>query len=88
MFEYLDDEEKELIESLHSEDWNINPNKEVNKIYEEYAKYGNEVKNKIEIQLSDYDLQLIEENALKKGMTSQSMIRLLVHKFNEGEITI
>jgi hypothetical protein len=37
MIKYIDQEEKELIESLYSEEWEPNPDKTVNKVYKDYA---------------------------------------------------
>lgn len=53
MNEYINTEEKEIIESLHSEDWQPNPVQSINQVYEEYARNSIEFNNKIEINLEN-----------------------------------
>lgn len=88
MIEYIDQEEKELIESLHTEDWVSNPDASLNKIYQEYARNSIELTNKIEISLSERDIQKIKVKAIQEGIPYQSIISLLIHKYNEGKIAI
>ena len=88
MIDYIDNEEKEIIESLHSVKWNTEPDHEQNKVYEEYAKYSIENGEKIEIYLKQQDFQKIQEKALEEGVTYQAMISMLIHKFNEGEVEL
>ncbi len=38
MIDFIDEEEKELIESLHSEKWVSDFDDEIKKMYEDYAK--------------------------------------------------
>jgi len=88
MIKYIDQEEKELIESLHSEDWVPNPDKSINKVYEEYARNSFQFKNKIEINLSDRDIEKIKIKAIQEGIPYQSIISLLIHRYNEGKIAL
>ena len=86
MVEYIDDEEKELIESLHELDWQPNPDKELNKVYEGYARNYFEFKNKVEVNLTDWDFNKIQIKAIENGMPYQTIISLLVHNYNKGKI--
>ena len=88
MTEYIDQEEKDLIESLHSEDWTPNPDKNVNKVYEEYARNSLDFVNKIEIILSERDIQMIRIKAIEEGIPYQALISMLIHKYNEGKIAL
>ena len=88
MIEYIDQEEKELIESLNTEDWVPNLDTSLNMIYQEYALNSIELTNKIEISLSERDIQKIKVKAIQEGITYQSIISLLIHKYNEGKIAI
>jgi predicted DNA binding CopG/RHH family protein len=88
MIEYIDQEEKEIIELLHSKEWQPNPDKSLNKIYEDYARYCLELNRKIEVSLMDRDFYKIQIKALEEGIPYQSMISMLIHKFNEGKIAI
>jgi len=88
MIDYIDQEEKELIESLHSEDWQPNPKISINKVYEEYARHSIELNNKIEITLSERDIQKIKVKAIQEGTTYQAIISMIIHNYNEGKISI
>lgn len=86
MINYIDEEEKEIIESLHKEGWEPNLNKDLNKVYEEYARNSYEFKNSIEIKLTDKDMKKIQLQAMQEGIPFQNLISMLVHKFNEGKV--
>jgi predicted DNA binding CopG/RHH family protein len=88
MNEYIDEEEKEIIESLYEFDWQTNPDKETNRIYEEYAKNYFDKKNKIEVNLTDRDFNKIQFKALQAGIPYESLIAMLIHKYNEGKIAL
>lgn len=85
---YIDDEEKEIIESLHELDWQANPNYEENKKYEQYAQNTLNHQNKVEINLSFTDKTKIQRKAIEKGIPYQEFISILVHKYNEGKVNI
>jgi len=87
MIKYIDQEEKELIESLHSEKLVPNPDKTLNKEYEDYARQSIDFK-KIEINLSERDIQKIKIKAIQEGLPYQAIISMLIHKYNEGKIAI
>ena len=38
--------------------------------------------------MAERDLQKIKINALREGIPYQSLISMLIHKFNEGKITL
>ena len=88
MMEYLDEEEKEIIESLHSEDWIPNPDKKVNKRYEKIARNTLEFNNKVEIKLTTRDFNRIQIKALEEGIPYQFLISMLIHQYNEGKFAI
>jgi predicted DNA binding CopG/RHH family protein len=86
MIEYIDEEEKELIESLHSDHWISDFDETIKKMYEESAKLNRPNAKKISINLSERDYHKIQAKALEQGIPYQSMISMLIHKFNEGKI--
>jgi predicted DNA binding CopG/RHH family protein len=88
MEKYIDQEEEELIESLHSGEWDTNINIDKNNIYKDYAINSIELNNKIEINLTEKDIQKIKIKAIQQGTTYQALISMLVHNYNEGKIAL
>ncbi len=88
MIKYIDEEEKEIIESLYNESWISDFNEEVKGEYESYAKNYFDFKNKVEINLTDKDYHNIQIKAIEAGMPYQSLISMLIHKYNEGKIAL
>ena len=88
MIDYIDDEEKEIIESLHSELWVSDFNKDIKKQYEEYAKFSTMNSRTITANISERDYERIQIKALQDGIPYESLIALLIHKYNEGKIPL
>jgi predicted DNA binding CopG/RHH family protein len=85
---YLDEEEKELAQSLEKEEWIPDLNKKEKKQYEEYARYSLNKQRRINIRMSERDLKKIRAKAIEEGIPYQSLISMLIHKYNEGKISI
>ena len=85
---YLDKDEKELARSLENEEWVSDLNKKEKKQYEEYARYSLNKQKRINIRMSDRDLKKIRAKAIEEGIPYQSLISMLIHKYNEGKISI
>ncbi|MFH1051694.1 MAG: antitoxin [bacterium] len=86
MTEYLDIEEQEIIDSLHSEKWQPVRNKELLKEFEAYAKNFIEFNKKIELNLREDDISKFKAKALQEGIPYEALISMLIHKYNEGKI--
>lgn len=88
MIDFIDEEEKEIIESLYSENW-ISVLNDTNKnMFVESSKLNKSDSKKISIQVSQRDFHKIQAKALEQGIPYQTMISMLIHKFNEGKIAI
>lgn len=84
---YLDDEEKELMKSLEKGEWISDFDKSTKKAYQEYAKQSLSKQKRINIRMTERDLKKIQVKALQEGLPYQSLISMLIHKFNEGELS-
>jgi predicted DNA binding CopG/RHH family protein len=84
---YLDKEERELAESLDKDEWVSDLDKKGKKQYEAYAGYSLNKQKRINIRMTERDLKKIRAKAIEEGIPYQSLISMLVHKFNEGKIT-
>jgi len=84
---YLDNDEMELAKSLENEEWISALTKKEKKQYEEYARYSLSKRKRINIRMSERDLKKIQAKAIEEGIPYQSLISMLIHKYNEGKIS-
>ena len=84
---YLDKDEIELAKSLENEEWVSDLDKKEKRKYEEYASYSLNKQRRINIRMTERDLKKIRAKAIEEGIPYQSLISMLIHKFNEGKIT-
>ncbi|MBI5211916.1 MAG: hypothetical protein HY957_00895 [Nitrospirae bacterium] len=84
---YLDDEEKELMRALEKGEWVSDFNRSIKKEYQKYAKHSLSKQKRINIRMAERDLKKIQVKALQEGLPYQSLISMLIHKFNEGEVS-
>jgi predicted DNA binding CopG/RHH family protein len=81
-------EEKELAKSLQNEEWESDLSKKEKKQYEEYARYSLNKQRRINIRMTERDLKKIRAKAIEEGIPYQSLISMLIHKYNEGKVSI
>jgi predicted DNA binding CopG/RHH family protein len=86
--EYLDKDERELAESLENEEWVSDLTKKEKKRYQEYARYSLSKQKRINIRMTERDLMKIQARAIEEGIPYQSLISMLIHKYNEGKVLI
>ena len=84
---YLDKDERELAKSLENQDWISDLSKKEKKQYEEYARYSLSKRKRINIRMSERDLKKIQAKAIEEGIPYQSLISMLIHKYNEGKLS-
>ena len=84
---YLDKHELELAKSLENEKWISDLTKKQKKQYEEYARYSLGKRKRINIRMSERDLKKIQAKAIEEGIPYQSLISMLIHKYNEGKLS-
>ena len=84
----LDKDEKELARSLENEEWVSDLTKKEKKQYEEFARYSLNKQKRINIRMSERDLKKIRAKAIEEGIPYQSLITMLIHKYNEGKVSI
>ena len=84
---YLDKDEMKLAESIENEEWISDLTKKEKKQYEEYARYSLSKRKQINIRMSERDLKKIQAKAIEEGLPYQSLISMLIHKYNEGKLS-
>ena len=88
IFDPVDKEEKELMESLEQEAWrpaeNLNREKE-----KALAAARNTLKKdkRINLRLSQKDYQQIQLKAIEEGIPYQTFISSIIHKYLNGSLT-
>jgi predicted DNA binding CopG/RHH family protein len=85
---YLDKEEMELAKSLETEEWISDLTQKEKKKFEEYANNSLTKQKRINIRMSERDLKKIQAKAIEEGIPYQSLISMLIHKYNEGKVSI
>lgn len=88
MNEYIDNEEKEIIESLNSGDWISDFNNEIKRQYEDYTKNTTIKTRKISTFISENEFNQMKQKANLIGIPYESLLALLVRNYNEGKIII
>jgi predicted DNA binding CopG/RHH family protein len=84
----LDKEEQEILESFERGEWEKIPNKEKEiRRYAVYAKAALKKSRRINIRISEKDLESIQNIAVEEGLPYQTLISSLIHKFVTGKIT-
>ena len=85
---YLDKDEMELARSIENGEWVSDLTKKERKQYEEYARYSFNKQKRINIRMNERDLRKIRAKAIEEGIPYQSLIAMLIHKYNEGKVSI
>jgi len=85
---YLDDDEKQLADSLENEEWVSDLSKKEKQKYEAVARYSLNKQMRINIRMTERDLKKIRAKAIEEGIPYQSLITMLIHKYNEGKMSI
>ena len=86
--ECVDKDEMELAKSLETEEWVSDLTKKEKKQYEEYARNSLTKQKRINIRMTERDLKKIQAKAIEECLPYQSLISMLIHKYNEGKVSI
>ena len=83
----LTKEEKDILTSFENDEWEEIPNmeKEIKK-HVEYAKATHRKDKRVNIRISQKDLESIQRKALEEGIPYQTLIASLIHKFINGKL--
>lgn len=83
--DYLDNEEKEIIESFENEEW-VSSGDELKKDIERAAKQSTLKNKRINIRLTEKDYRDIQVKAMEEGVPYQTLISSIIHRYNKGEL--
>lgn len=83
----LDEEEKDILNSFEKGEWKKVPHMDEEiKRHVEYAKATHRKDKRINIRISEKDLELIQRKALEEGIPYQTLISSLIHKYISGRL--
>lgn len=84
----LNEEEKAILDSFEKGEWQPikDREKEIDR-YSSYAKATLKKDKRINIRISDKDLESIQNIAIEEGIPYQTLISSLIHKFVTGKLS-
>ena len=86
--EYIDQEERELMEDIASIDPETvtRPTEREQKAFKEAAKKYIAKETKMNIRIDPYELEQIKKQAKKEGLRYQTFIKSILHKYMTGQL--
>jgi len=82
----LNMEEKELLDSYENDEWvSINETEDMAK-YKTIAKNTFKKNKRVNIRISEVDLELLQEKALIEGLPYQTLMSSVLHKYVTGRL--
>jgi len=84
---YLDDEEKELIESIEKGEWqSVKKVRQEIKKHQAYAANTLRKDKRVNIRISSQDLEQLQARAVEEGIPYQTLMASVLHKFISGRL--
>lgn len=85
MKEKLNKKEKELLDSYQNDEW-VSISEDQNK-YKTAAKNTFKKNKRVNIRISEVDLELLHERALIEGLPYQTLMASVLHKYVTGRLS-
>ena len=83
----LNKEEKELLDSYENDEWvSIKETEDIAK-YKTIAKNTFKKNKRVNIRISEVDLELLQEKALIEGLPYQTLMSSVLHKYVTGRLS-
>jgi predicted DNA binding CopG/RHH family protein len=84
---YLDDEERDLIESVERGEWKSVKNlKEEIEKHRQYARNTLRKDSRVNIRISSRDLEALQARAVEDGMPYQTLMASILHRYVAGRL--
>ena len=84
---YLDDEEKDVIESIERGEWkSVNNLKTEIKKHQQYASNTLRKDKRVHVRISLRDLEALQTKAVEDGIPYQTLMGSVLHRFIEGRL--
>ena len=83
----IDKYEKDIIQSYENDEWqSVKNTKNTITKYQQFAKQHLKKDKRINIRISEKDLNDIQKNAVIEGLPYQTLIASIIHKYNTGQL--
>lgn len=82
----LSPEERELLDSYDSEEWESVLSVEELQKYQEAARNTFRKDKRVNIRMSSKDLELLQARALREGIPYQTLMASVLHKYVSGDL--
>ncbi len=83
----LDREERELLDSIESGEWESVPNlKEEVRLHRQYARNTLKKDRRVNIRIASRDLEDIQTRAVEEGIPYQTLMASVLHKYISGRL--
>ena len=87
MFTPIDEEERDLINSLENGEWKeIEENEEYKLQAKKYAEATMKKDKRMNIRISERDLKNLKIKALEEGLPYQTLVSMILHKYVSGKL--
>ena len=84
---FLDEEEKELIESIERGEWvRVKEEENEKKVAREAAERTIRKNKRMNIRISERDLRNLKIRALEEGVPYQTLVAMILHKYLSGKL--
>lgn len=84
----IDEEERELIESIENNEWEeVEKDKEYKLQAKQYAEATMKKDKRMNIRISERDLKNLKIRALEEGLPYQTLVSMILHKYVSGKLS-
>lgn len=86
-FQYLDEEERQLIESMEAEDWRpVGDTATAIAEAQAYARATLRKDRRMNVRISERDLHGLKTRAAEEGVPYQTLVTMVLHKYVAGRL--
>ena len=87
-FEYIDDDEREIIGSLEADEWISVVDADANKAEAtEIARSTMRKDRRMNVRISERDMRNLKIRAAEEGIPYQTLVTMVLHKYVTGQLT-
>ncbi len=87
-FEYIDDDEREIITSLEADEWISVADADIYKAEAtEIARSTMRKDRRMNVRISERDMRNLKVRAAEEGIPYQTLVTMVLHKYVTGQLT-
>jgi predicted DNA binding CopG/RHH family protein len=87
-FEYIDDDEREIVASLEADEWISVADADISKAEAtEIARSTMRKDRRMNVRISERDMRNLKIRAAEEGIPYQTLVTMVLHKYVTGQLT-